>query len=53
VPSLRVGDFELDVQSGELRKPDQTVRLSDQPLQVLLLLLERPGEVVTREQLQQ
>jgi TolB-like protein/DNA-binding winged helix-turn-helix (wHTH) protein/Flp pilus assembly protein TadD len=53
VPALRVGDFELDVQSGELRKPDQTVRLSDQPLQVLLLLLERPGEVVTREQLQQ
>jgi TolB-like protein/DNA-binding winged helix-turn-helix (wHTH) protein/Flp pilus assembly protein TadD len=53
VPALRVGDFELDVQSGELRKPDQTVRLSDQPFQVLLLLLERPGEVVTREQLQQ
>jgi TolB-like protein/DNA-binding winged helix-turn-helix (wHTH) protein/Flp pilus assembly protein TadD len=50
---LRVGEFELDVQSGELRKQDLKVRLSDQPFQVLLLLLERPGEVVTREQLQQ
>jgi TolB-like protein/DNA-binding winged helix-turn-helix (wHTH) protein/Flp pilus assembly protein TadD len=50
---VRVGDFELDVQSGELRKPDLKVRLSDKPFQVLLLLLERPGEVVTREQLQQ
>jgi TolB-like protein/DNA-binding winged helix-turn-helix (wHTH) protein/Flp pilus assembly protein TadD len=50
---VRVGDFELDVQSGELRKADLKVRLSDKPFQVLLLLLERPGEVVTREQLQQ
>jgi TolB-like protein/DNA-binding winged helix-turn-helix (wHTH) protein/Tfp pilus assembly protein PilF len=50
---LRVGDFELDPQSGELSKQDLKVRLSDQPFQVLLLLLEHPGQVVTREQLQQ
>jgi TolB-like protein/DNA-binding winged helix-turn-helix (wHTH) protein/Flp pilus assembly protein TadD len=41
------------MQSGELRKQDVKVRLSDQPFQVLLLLLEHPGEVVTREELQQ
>ena len=49
---VRVGDFELDLQSGELTRQDVKVRLSEQPLQVLLLLLERPGEVVSRDQLQ-
>ncbi len=49
---LRFGSFELDLQSGELRKDGLKIRLADQPLQVLTLLLEHPGEVVTREELQ-
>jgi len=48
--TVRVGNFELHVPSGELRSNGQATRLSEQPLQILLLLLERPGEVVTREQ---
>ena len=49
---LRFGVFELDVQSGELRKQGVKVRLADQPFQILLLLLDRPDEVVSREELQ-
>ncbi|PYR67380.1 MAG: hypothetical protein DMF88_13005 [Acidobacteria bacterium] len=45
--------FELDPDSGELRKQGLKIRLPDQPLQILLLLLERPGQVVTREALRQ
>jgi len=48
---VRFGVFELDSQSGELRSKGSRVRLQDQPLQVLLALLEKPGEVVTREEL--
>ena len=48
-PVIRFGVFEVDRQSGELRKQGVRVRLRDQAFQVLLLLLERPGEVVTRE----
>jgi DNA-binding winged helix-turn-helix (wHTH) protein/tetratricopeptide (TPR) repeat protein len=48
---LRFGEFQLDVQSAELRKPGMTVRLPDQPFRLLLLLLERAGEVVTREEI--
>jgi DNA-binding winged helix-turn-helix (wHTH) protein len=50
---FRFGVFELDVQAGELRKHGLRVKLQDQPLQILTILLERPGEAVTREQLQQ
>ena len=50
---FRFGVFELDVQAGELRKHGVRVKLQDQPLQILTMLLERPGEAVTREQLQQ
>jgi cholera toxin transcriptional activator len=50
---VRFGVFELDVSAGELRKSGMKLRLQGQPLQVLTMLLERPGEVVTREQLQQ
>jgi DNA-binding winged helix-turn-helix (wHTH) protein/tetratricopeptide (TPR) repeat protein len=46
------GDFEVDLRSAELRKPGSTMRLQDKPLQILTLLLERPGEVVTREEIQ-
>jgi cholera toxin transcriptional activator len=50
---FRFGVFEVDATSGELRKSGVRLRLQDQPFQVLLLLLERPDEVVTREELRQ
>src|SRR5690349_21065690 len=49
---LRFGVFELDPRAGELRKHGLRVRLQEQPFQVLTMLLEHPGEVVTREELQ-
>src|SRR5271163_4804456 len=49
---LRFGVFELDVRTGELRKHGLRVRLQEQPFQVLAMLLEHPGEVVSREELQ-
>ena len=48
---VRFGAFEADLQAGELRKSGIKVRLQDQPFRVLALLLERSGEVVTREKL--
>ena len=50
---FRFGVFELDVQSGELRRHGLKIRLPDQSFQILRILLDRPGEVVTREELQQ
>jgi TolB-like protein/DNA-binding winged helix-turn-helix (wHTH) protein/tetratricopeptide (TPR) repeat protein len=50
---LAFGAFEIDQQSGELRKHGRRIRLADQPLQILLLLLERPDHVVTREDIRQ
>jgi TolB-like protein/DNA-binding winged helix-turn-helix (wHTH) protein/Flp pilus assembly protein TadD len=49
---LRFGVFELDLRAGELRKHGLRVRLQEQPFQILAMLLEHPGEVVTREELQ-
>lgn len=49
---LRFGVFELDLRAGELRKNGLRIRLQGQPFQVLALLLERPGEVIDREELQ-
>jgi TolB-like protein len=49
---LRFGAFEVDLHSGELRKNGTRVRLSEQPFQLLTILLEHPGEMVTREDLQ-
>src|ERR1700722_2865800 len=49
---LRFGVFEMDLRAGELRKHGMQVRLQKQPFQVLAMLLEHPGEVVTREELQ-
>ena len=49
---LRFGIFELDLRAGELRRQGVRVRLQEQPIQVLAMLLEHPGEVVTREELQ-
>ena len=49
---VRFGVFELDRSAGELRKSGVRLRLKGQPLQVLVLLLDRAGDVVTREELQ-
>ncbi len=49
---LRFGIFELDLRAGELRKNGLRVRLQEQPFQVLAMLLERPGEIVGRQELQ-
>jgi len=48
---LRFGVFEVDLRSGELFKRGIKVRLQEQPFQVLAMLLERPGEVVSRDEL--
>jgi TolB-like protein/DNA-binding winged helix-turn-helix (wHTH) protein/Tfp pilus assembly protein PilF len=50
---FRFGVFEVDLRSGELRKQGIKIKLHDQPFQILAMLVEHPGEVVTREQLQQ
>jgi TolB-like protein/DNA-binding winged helix-turn-helix (wHTH) protein/Tfp pilus assembly protein PilF len=50
---IRFGVFEYDARAGELRKGGVKTRLEGQPLAVLELLLARPGEIVTREELQQ
>jgi eukaryotic-like serine/threonine-protein kinase len=47
----RFGAFEVDLRSGEVHKHGIRLKLQDQPFQVLALLLEHPGEVVTREEL--
>jgi DNA-binding winged helix-turn-helix (wHTH) protein len=48
---LRFGVFEVDVRARELRKNGSRVKLQHQPFELLLILLDRPGEVVTREEL--
>ena len=48
---LRTGVFEIDLRAGELRKRGQRVRLQEQPFQVLAMLVEKPGQLVTREEL--
>ena len=55
IPSgqVRFGVFEVDLRSGELRKQSIKIKLHDQPFQILAMLLEHPGELVTREQLHQ
>lgn len=50
---FRFGDFELDPDVGELRRGDSRVVLPDQPLRILRRLLERPGELVTRDEFRQ
>jgi DNA-binding winged helix-turn-helix (wHTH) protein/TolB-like protein/Tfp pilus assembly protein PilF len=52
-PTVRFGVFQLDLRTGELWKSGIKVRLREQPFQVLKALLERPGELVTREELRQ
>src|SRR2546426_5451830 len=50
---VRFGVFEVDFRAGELFKQGMKIRLQQQPFRVLALLLEHPGEVVTREDLRQ
>jgi DNA-binding winged helix-turn-helix (wHTH) protein len=50
---VRFGVFELDGAAGELRKQGRRINLQQQPCQVLALLLRSPGQLVTREELQQ
>ena len=50
---LRFGVFEVDLRTGELRKQGLKVKLPGQPFQVLAMLLERPGELVTREEIRE
>ncbi|HUP95905.1 MAG TPA: winged helix-turn-helix domain-containing protein, partial [Burkholderiales bacterium] len=49
----RFGIFEADLRARELRKGGIRIRLQDQPFQILAMMLERPGELVTREELRQ
>jgi DNA-binding winged helix-turn-helix (wHTH) protein/Tol biopolymer transport system component len=48
---VRFGVFEADLKTGELRRNGSKVRLQEQPFQILTVLLERPGDVVSREEL--
>lgn len=48
---VRFGEFELDQGAGELRRDGAKIRLQDQPLQILQILLEQPGKVVLRDEL--
>jgi Tol biopolymer transport system component/DNA-binding winged helix-turn-helix (wHTH) protein len=50
--AFRFGVFEVDPREGELRKGGLRIKLQDQPFRMLVMLLERPGELVTREELQ-
>jgi TolB-like protein/Tfp pilus assembly protein PilF len=49
----RFGTFEIDLRSRELRKGGIRIRLQDQPFEILAVMLERPGDVVTREELRE
>jgi TolB-like protein/DNA-binding winged helix-turn-helix (wHTH) protein/tetratricopeptide (TPR) repeat protein len=49
---LRFATFEVDLRTGELRKQGLRIKLQDQPFKILAMLLERPGELVTRQQIQ-
>ena len=48
---VHFGTFEVDLRAGELRRNGTRIRLQEQPFQILTMLLDRPGEVVTREEL--
>ncbi len=48
---VRCGVYEVDLRAGELRKSGVKSKLQEQPFQILALLLERPGEVVSREEI--
>jgi DNA-binding winged helix-turn-helix (wHTH) protein len=49
---IRFGTFEVDLRTGELRKAGAKLKLTGQPFEVLVILLEHAGDIVTREELQ-
>src|ERR1700723_2987613 len=49
----RFEDFEVDLKAGEVWKAGRRLKVQDQPLKILAALLQRPGEIVTREELRQ
>src|SRR5438874_2637184 len=49
--NVRFGPFELDLRGGELRKEGRRIRLQEQPFQILRMLLESSGKVVSREEI--
>jgi DNA-binding winged helix-turn-helix (wHTH) protein/Tol biopolymer transport system component len=50
---LRAGEFEVDLRCGEVRRNGEKIRLQQRPFQILVALMQHPGEVVTREELRQ
>ena len=50
---LRCGPFEIDLEAFELRKHGLRLKLSEQPFQILAILLEKPGHVITRDELRE
>ena len=51
-PIIRFGVFELDPRAGALRKKGMKIRLQGQPVEILVMLLQHPGETITRDELQ-
>lgn len=49
---IRCGVFEVDLRTDELRKQGLKIKLQERPFQILAMLLEHPGEIVTRQELQ-
>jgi len=50
-PLIRFGEFQLDLETAELRRNGDKSSLQGQPLQILTMLVENPGRMVTREEL--
>ena len=48
---LRIGEFEVDLRAGELRKENHKILLQEQPFQILLMLVERRGALLDREEI--
>ena len=51
VRTIRFGEFTVDLQLGEVRQSGVRLKLQEQPFKILQVLLERPGELVTRDEL--
>jgi DNA-binding winged helix-turn-helix (wHTH) protein len=51
--TIRFGLFELDLRAGELRKNGVKIKLQEQPFRLLVILLQHPGDIVTREELRE
>src|ERR1700730_9076851 len=53
IRTLRFGFFEVDLRAAELRKHGVRIKIQEQPFHILALLLDRPGDIITREELRQ